>query len=166
GLATAVVMRTSCGGSWVGSRAGVMRNGGQPAAGHRAAGPSSVSVPRRLPDPAQLTFLAFSRAAARFSTSGTHLSYERIGSAERGMTWPALTAGSFFQVASVMSFGWIADVRSSIMMMSASYLSMFSQLRLSNQPPVSFLASSDGSTKFTPLDLKYSRSTERLEPET
>ncbi|CAM5668293.1 hypothetical protein SALBM311S_08780 [Streptomyces alboniger] len=58
------------------------------------------------------------------------------------MTWPALTAGSFFQVASVMSAGWMVAVRSSITMMSAGYLSTFSQLSVSYQPPVAFLADS------------------------
>lgn len=56
------------------------------------------------------------------------------------MTWPAFTAGSFFQVASVMSAGWMVALRSSMMMTSAGYLSTFSQLRFSNQPPLAFRA--------------------------
>ena len=64
-----------------------------------------------------------------------------------------------------MSAGWMAEVRLSIMMMSAAYLSTFSQLRFSNQPPLAF-ALAGGSTKFTPSALKYSRSMERFVPET
>ncbi len=52
------------------------------------------------------------------------------------------------------------------MMMSAAYLSTFSQLSDSYQPPPLALAASGGSTKFTPRALKYSRSTERSVPET
>ncbi|CAM5413024.1 hypothetical protein SFUMM280S_03966 [Streptomyces fumanus] len=65
-----------------------------------------------------------------------------------------------------MSAGWMVEERSSMMITSAGYLSTFSQLSDSNQPPVAFLAASEGSTKFTPRALKYSRSTERLVPET
>ena len=45
------------------------------------------------------------------------------------MTWPALTAGSCGQVGlAVSASGCRAEVRLSIMIMSASYLSTFSQL--------------------------------------